>query len=289
MTVYLRKASSVSAIEKISVRTTSIDIQIIQTEEAELRAELCGSGWDEAEVEQLELTINHQENQLIVAARRKTAVLFPLRLLLNGERSLSLNLYIPSQVYSELVVSSQSGDLEICQLLARYFEFSSRSGNLIVEDCVAKDSLSADTSSGDIMLTRILAQGRVSSQASSGDVVLKNLQAETILLRTHSGDIHVSNYRGHLQAVASSGDVVLENDQLSGNLSAQASSGDVTVIFNEAPDNYSIDYKGSSGDGHVNMKGLSYEEKSEHRIIGQKGVPQYQIDVRTSSGDFMIS
>jgi lia operon protein LiaG len=58
--------------------------------------------------------------------------------------------------------------------------------------------------------------------------------------------------------------------------------------LDEKPDSLSVDFKGGSGEGTVDLDGLSYEEKSEDEILGKIGSGKYMIKARTSSGDFEL-
>ncbi|MDQ0860640.1 hypothetical protein [Bacillus sp. V2I10] len=49
------------------------------------------------------------------------------------------------------------------------------------------------------------------------------------------------------------------------------SSEEITIELAEKPDSLAVDYKGGSGEGTIDLDGLSYEEKSEDEIKGKIG------------------
>ncbi|TGA96595.1 hypothetical protein E4665_14965 [Sporolactobacillus shoreae] len=287
MKIYQQRTLHVDGLSEILVTTSSLDIEMVQTEDQMLTAELTGEGSDEL-AGRVELDV-HAEGDAAVIHVRTEGRFFVFGITGSiWNKWLKAVIHVPARIYEKVGVAGQSGDISIRQIIAGKLSLSSKSGDIAVEDCEAKRDLTADSTSGDIRITGVLAKEKVSAHASSGDVVLRSIASDFLEVGTHSGDVTVSDFRGRLAAGASSGDIDLKNDQLTGDLTARASSGDITMAFSQEPESFAINYQGSSGEGKVRIKGLLYEEKSEHRMIGQKGDGHYRIDVRTSSGDFVL-
>jgi lia operon protein LiaG len=182
--------------------------------------------------------------------------------------SLDLVIQVPEKEYESMILTSSSGDIRIKDVKAVEMETEISSGDIIVEGVTVASAYKLETSSGDIRV--------------------KDTKADTFDLHASSGDIILENLEGNINVETSSGDIEIENKAVNGNILAEASSGDVSITNQETPKSLSIDFKGSSGDGTVNLEGVSYEEKSEDTIIGKIGNGEYELKVRTTSGDFQL-
>lgn len=286
MQIIMEKTFDMDGINRIVVNTSSADVELIQTEEVILKAQVWAGEMDEQNPP-VELEMNKKGESLEVRILRNRQGW------LSRIKSLSFSgvkvvFELPTRLYDQIIVSGQSSDLSARELLANKISLSCHSGDIELEACVAKQELNSETTSGDVKIQGALVKGKMTAHAASGEITLNQLTSEELMIRTHSGDINVSDYRGSLNAQASSGDIELRNDKLAGDLTIESSSGDVRVSFQEEPDSFTLDYHGSSGDGDVQVKGLLYEEKSEHRIVGKKEDGKYRVKVRTSSGDFVL-
>ena len=181
---------------------------------------------------------------------------------------LDLEIEVPEKEYQSLVIESSSGDIDISQLKVEEFR--------------------TEASSGDITIDQISVSTNNKMEASSGTIHVKNSSASVFDLGASSGDIILQNFDGHVEAETSSGSIELNNKQVTGNINALASSGDVIVHFDESPKSLAVDFRGSSGEGVIELEGFSYEDKSENIINGKIGSGEYELKVRTSSGDFQL-
>ncbi|CAG9610798.1 DUF4097 family beta strand repeat-containing protein [Pseudoneobacillus rhizosphaerae] len=149
------------------------------------------------------------------------------------------------------------------------------------------DSIQIDTSSGDILIQDLKAKETI-FDTSSGDIIARNMYTEVNRFHSSSGEMELSNVTGDIQAESSSGDMIIDYVNANGNLDAKTSSGDVSVTYRNEPNSLAIDFQGSSGEGEVSLKAVSYEEKSENSIRGVIGEGFYKLKVETSSGDFSL-
>lgn len=149
------------------------------------------------------------------------------------------------------------------------------------------DSIKIDISSGDILIQDLKAKETL-FDTSSGDIVARNLYTEVNRFHSSSGEMELSNVTGDIEAESSSGDMIIDYVNANGNLDAKTSSGDVTVTYQNEPNSLAIDFEGSSGEGEVSLKAVSYEEKSENTIRGVIGSGFFNLKVETSSGDFSL-
>lgn len=287
MKIYQEKLVSVKDVNRIRIDTSSLDAELVQDEDDVLKVQIQGEG-DEEAARQIRLDI-HQESDTLIIRADFSGHWSILHLVGTWNKWLKLKIYVPARVFDEIETNGLSGDITAQRVMAGALSLTSQSGDIVMEDCAAREAVKVRSSSGDVKLTGVLGKGTVSARASSGDVVLSGLTAETVTISTRSGDIGVSDYRGALHAEAGSGDIRIRNDCLAADVEVRASSGDIMIAFEQEPESFAVNYQGSSGDGNVHIGGLTYKEKSDHRIIGQKGDGRYSIHVRTSSGDFVLN
>ena len=159
--------------------------------------------------------------------------------------------------------------------------------------------LNAKASTGDLMLDRIKVSGRI--DASTSDVMLNDIEGEDLAVSVSSGDIdgdkvkvkkiRLEGSTSDIEVLrmesddaychASTGDIDI-NDSAISNLRCETSTGDVTVQLNGKSDDYSYDFKVSTGD--IVLNGQEYE-KSYTKDNGS----DKKIDVKTSTGDINVS
>ncbi|MCQ2010875.1 MAG: DUF4097 family beta strand repeat-containing protein [Sporolactobacillus sp.] len=282
----LEETVDMDGIDDLIVNTSSTDVELIQTEETVLKAQVWTGDLDEQNCP-VELVMNKKDDKLeIHIIRNRQDWLTRLKTL--SFANVKVVIELPTRLYDHIVIDGQSSDISAFELVTNRMNFSCRSGDIELMHCAANQELNATTSSGDLTICDTHVKERLNANTSSGDVRLNKSSADDLRLLTHSGDITVTDCCGDLDASASSGDIDLTSDELAGDLNLETSSGDVTVTFGDEPDSVSVYYQGSSGDGSVHFKDMLYKEKSDHHIIGKKGDGKYKIKARTSSGDFSL-
>jgi Uncharacterized conserved protein len=287
LTIYQARTQDAADLIAVQVVTDSVSVELIQTEEQQLKVEIQGEGGRSDELARnIDLELRTEGDTAVVAIK-ETPHVFAFSI--GGwTRRVKAVIHVPARLFERIEVSAKSADITVRQILAETLSLTSASGDISAENCEAKKTFNVRSASGDVRITGMLSGETASAHASSGDLELRNLSTRTLEAGTHSGDITVSDFRGRLQAKTGSGDIDLRNDQLTGDLHLQAGSGDITVSFLSEPESFTVHFQGSSGDGKVRISGLNYEEKSYHRVIGKKGSGDYHLNVRTGSGDFML-
>lgn len=275
------KTASVNGVEKVNVEVSSLDVEVKKTSSDQLSAEVKGWG-NKQMIQGVKLAINREGDALYVTAERNQSF-FTFNI---GWSKLIIE--VPEQQYNQIVVATQSGNLNAQDLNASRLSFSAGSGDITAENNKSVARFDVKSSSGNINLRHNEAQDEATIQANSGDLNVSDMTAESLSLETTSGNIDVQKFSGALTANANSGDITIRNNKISGSIDAQAGSGNVALRFTEEPESVSVDYRGGSGEGTVDLQGFLYKEKTEKLIIGQKGDGKYKIRVRTNSGDFSM-
>ncbi|MFD2216722.1 MULTISPECIES: DUF4097 family beta strand repeat-containing protein [Metabacillus] len=250
-------------IQQIEVGTSSTNIKMVPSKGDSIKVKLTGKVSEKLK-DKYKLVVTEEGDKVNIDVKNQDLYFYV------GFSFIELNLEIevPEKEYQSLVVKSSSGDIDISQLKVEEF--------------------STEASSGDITIDQISVSKNSKMEASSGTIHAKNSSASVFNLGASSGDIIIQNIDGHVEAETSSGSIELNNKQVTGNINALASSGDVIVQFDESPKSLTVDFRGSSGDGVIELEGFSYEDKSENIINGKIGNGEYELKVRTSSGDFQL-
>ncbi|MCM3412325.1 DUF4097 family beta strand repeat-containing protein [Metabacillus litoralis] len=250
-------------IQHIEVGTSSTNIKMVPSKGDSIKVKLTGKVSEKLK-DKYKLVVTEEGDTVNIDVENQDLYFYV------GFSFIELNLEIevPEKEYQSLVVESSSGDIDISQLKVEEFR--------------------TEASSGDITIDQISVSTNNKMEASSGTIHVKNSSASVFDLGASSGDIILQNVDGHVEAETSSGSIELNNKQVTGNINALASSGDVIVHFDESPKSLAVDFRGSSGEGVIELEGFSYEDKSENIINGKIGSGEYELKVRTSSGDFQL-
>jgi lia operon protein LiaG len=261
-----QKSFALSGIGELDVRTSSTDLYITASRGDTVEIRLHGTVY-----------AAHPDSIPTLAAEQSGAALEITTVRRDGKRwalgffssDLILEIRVPKQYRSALIVNTSSGDVEITDQ------------NL--------SELAVATSSGTIQLHSVQA-ATVVMDSSSGDQTAENLQAEYSELTSSSGEIRVRDLQGGVKAESSSGDITLRYREFSSNLEVRSSSGDVELHLTESAE-FKVEARASSGDIDCAFPVTLTEADSEirsNRLYGTVGEGTHRISVRTSSGDITI-
>lgn len=270
-------------IEEVEIDSSSSDVKVVPTDEKEISIELSGKVSKKLK-RKLQLDVVERGNKLEVALKGENQLKFNIGVLIVDT---NINVYLPEKVYQSIKVETSSGSNEIDSLKAKELSLRTSSGDLLARDSAAEDTFIIQSSSGEVDLKNNKAN-IFDVKVSSGSLYAVDLDGKESTFHSSSGEISLKNVIGEIVAEASSGEIIIDNEETTGNMYTETSSGDVSVAFDKKPTSLAIDFKGNSGEGNVEIKGLKYDEKSEDNIIGQIGSGQYKLKVRTSSGDFEL-
>ena len=205
----------------------------------------------------------------------------------------------------EPVITQENGKLSIKQPAMGFEMFHFGFGDdgntytITIPENSKEIDLNAKISTGDLMLDRIKVSGVI--DASTSDILLNDIEGKELAATVSSGDIDgdkvkVSKvtfkgstsdinmlrlYSDDVYTHTSTGDIDI-NDSAVSNLRSETSTGDVTIQLNGKEDDYSYDFKVSTGDIVVN--GTEYE-KNYTKDNGS----DRKIDINTSTGDINVT
>ncbi|MGM0846120.1 MAG: DUF4097 family beta strand repeat-containing protein [Bacillota bacterium] len=279
--IYKDKTIIATNIDVITINTSSTDVTLSSHASEEIKIQLKGEISSKLE-DNLRMDVTQRENTLDVKVRveRNNGFSFGIEII-----KLELSVQVPRKVYEEIIVESSSGGIEAEDLEGKKVKFKASSGEVDAARIKVHTEFKSKTNSGGIGLNEIDAP-LIHAKASSGTVLLQNLKAAEIHAKASSGRVIGKKWIGNITAESNSGGIDLHSEKLTGNIDAEASSGDIMLYFEEKPESFSLDFSGSSGEAHLDLDGIQFEKKKDHRIKGTMGEGKYSIKVKTSSGNF---
>ena len=115
----------------------------------------------------------------------------------------TITVSLPEANYNSVLIKTDTGDLQLCELSATEFNAESDTGDLDIENLKApKTGLRTDT--GEIIL-RDATIDTLSVSTDTGDIKQANVSAESINISTDTGEIDLEN-------VVASGDLDIKSD-----------------------------------------------------------------------------
>jgi lia operon protein LiaG len=322
-TVSLHKKETVNSngINDLEVISSSTDVHITRSNQKDVTVEFLGK-MSKTMKDKYKLVIEKNGGKLRIELKRKDFINF--NIVAFSQTKLSIK--IPEHAFDSISVQTSSGDIKANNIHAGQLSMKAGSGDINLEDGIITNritivsssgeihalhyqasNVTMNTSSGDIVVGNGNVEQKLVLKTSSGDIQTEDYDANSVSMETNSGDIGVngqttnqSNFStssgsttleditGNIDAGSSSGDIMIYPNEKIGNITVKTSSGDVEIKTQQKGLSFSIDFKGHTGDGKVNLDGVLYKEKSEHQIIGKVGEGTIKWKVSTSSGDFKL-
>lgn len=205
---------SIDGIDKINITVRNSDVELIATEDKELKVEFEGTVEQKDNVKILE--IKRDGSELSVETNKSAQSTMFFGYLENGGKFsfgatqfLHLKVYVPKTYGKKISIAAASGDITV--------------NDQKLEELVIK--------------------------SASGDISLKNSQAAVAQIKSASGDQKIMKFTGDLSIASASGEVEVK-EQKGGSLEVSVASGDIDL---EKIDVKSIVAKATSGDVTIDV------------------------------------
>ncbi|GGH87408.1 DUF4097 and DUF4098 domain-containing protein YvlB [Pullulanibacillus pueri] len=270
-------------IKNIDILASSHDIFLEPIESEDMLVELQGRATKNvATAWSIQHQVSHQSLNVSLKREKNSSSTLGFSMF-----NVRLKVGIPRQYYDSLKVKTSSGGIHLNDIAANAIYLTASSGSIVSKNSVSGTIYSIETSSGSIRSFNNQAQA-FEIRANSGSVKIEDQVADQSTLRTSSGSIVARNLQGDVTATASSGSIRCDDIELSGDWRLKTSSGSMTMHLIQ-PVSLELIFKGGSGSGSVGLRGMTFTEKSAHRITGQLGAGEYKIEARANSGSFKIT
>ena len=135
-----------------------------------------------------------------------------------------------AQVRGQLLCNTSSGGQRLSGTVCKWLQAASSSGSILAQN-IRAEVAEFSASSGSVTLNDVIAQDELSVETSSGDISFENCDARSVKLRASSGEISGSLLTGKVfRTKASSGSVrVPQDDPSGGRCEVTTSSGDINI------------------------------------------------------------
>ena len=284
VSLYEKKVLENDKIDQIDITHTSTDVKIIPTKDQNMTVELNGKVSKRVK-DQYKLDVKEDGEKVKIAVIRDDNQWFS-GLDLNNS-NVDLNLKLPEKIYELIHINLSSGDMDLKEIQAKEVSLITSSGDINVKKGEVEKRLSINSSSGDLMLQNLKAE-TLHVDLASGDSSIKHIETKSVMLASKSGNVQMNDVKGDIEVVVSSADTKIVNNEMNSDIKIESSSGDVDIHFQKQPQSLNLNYDGVSGEGTVQLDGILYEEKSDHRLKGKIGKGERILDVMTASGDFNL-
>lgn len=176
----------------------------------------------------------------------------PFKVILRHNGTYGVTVWLdPEQILSTLEVEMRAGDLSVCDVnLTGTANLALSSGELRLQTS-SFDALNASTSSGDVEISDTTCTGAVVLTSSSGDVGVTRLSAASVRCETSSGEIDFDGLAADtIELKSSSGDIegTLSGKPQDYTAKTSTSSGSVHISGDASGGEKQLTVKTSSGD-----------------------------------------
>ena len=255
------KTFEAQEINKVYLDIVSTDINIISTNEEEIRVHFYGEVSTNKKMESPSLLAYQSGDELRIEIIQPKTILIGISIWRT-----KLDIYIPQDSIETLKMDTVSSDASISDLKLNEINFKTVSGDFKGESLFASE-LKLGLTSGDINLKDYT--GNIDVNTISGDVVLEN-----------------GSQNNNIGVVTVSGDIYVEQED-SSSMNIRTTSGDIGISFSEDVQFY-LKAKTVSGDIE-NRFPIKITSSSRRDLEGIVGSDEKEINVSTISGDINIS
>ena len=105
-----------------------------------------------------------------------------------GISTSKITVYLPKSEYGELIMESDTGNVNIENIKANKFDLSTSTGNLKIVNTKCKN-LFSETDTGNILLENVIASEKFKIETDTGNVKFKDSDASDIFVKTDTGNV----------------------------------------------------------------------------------------------------
>lgn len=255
-------------IDKIKLNFKASDVKIIITDEPELKV----IQYANKELEEKDLFYTSvSNNELVVKETKNSGIHF----FLFNTNAVAYDIYIPKNYEGSIFVESVSGDI-------------------FIDEELKLNNVEIKNTSGDIIFNRVISANELKIKTVSGDIKLNDVNSNSLILESTSGDINAGRTTNNVGAKSVSGDITINS--ASGRVSIETTSGDISgynFIIKEKSNAKSVsgDIKISldkDSNCKINTNTTSGDIKLPNGINVIGNEPYADFDLRTTSGDIRV-
>ena len=254
------KTFNTDEISEIYIDMVSTDINIISTNEEEIRVHFYGEVSTNKKMELPSLVAYQSGDELRIEIIQPKTILIGISIFRT-----KLDIYIPEDSIEVLKADTISSDTSVNNLKVDEFDLATVSGDFKGESLFASD-LRLNSISGDISLKEY-----------KGDININNVSGDVVLEGGRQND--------NIEVVTVSGDIYVEQED-SSNMNIRTTSGDIEINLSEDAQFY---LKATTVSGDIETRfPIKVISSSRRDLEGMVGNGEKEINVGTTSGDINI-
>lgn len=234
-------------IKNFSVNFTSSDVDVIVSEDKELKVVQYAREMI-AEERQFKM---EKYGTSIEVSEPSLKTIFPFNIL--NLNQIAYEIYLPREYSENLKIGTVSGDINIqSSLKLEKAEFTSTSGEITGTSKIIADTIQTKTVSGEIEFYQLEAN-QLEAKSTSGNIQVENIMAKEgkqegieVIAKTVSGEITLQQLEGKIEATSTSGNVRIGNFKVLGDSILKSTSGNIYASIDKSS-NASLSGKTTSG------------------------------------------
>lgn len=256
-------------INAIRLNFKASDVKVMITDEPELKI----IQYANKELEEKDLFYTSVSNNELVVKETKSS---GFHIYLFNTTNVAYDIYVPKNYEGSMFVESVSGDV-------------------FIDEELKLNNVEIKNTSGDIVFNRTITANEVKIKTVSGDIKLNDVNSNSLILESTSGDINAGRTTNYVEAKSVSGGISIGG--ANGKISIQTTSGDISGY------NFNIKEKSNaksvSGDikisldkdsnCKINTNTTSGDIKLPNGINVIGSEPYADFDLKTTSGDIQIN
>lgn len=292
MQTVLDERFSMEGIGEITLDALSLNVEVIATDEADIRVVLESNMPSE---HRAQIAVERKGSNFLVEQLQKIRIgIF----LMTREK---LTLYLPAEYADTLTLRTRSGNLTMGgSRHLRSLSLWLTSGNMEIGD-VACDTYALQSSSGNVTLGNLSGSG--SLKMTSGNLRIASLSGDQHEVRSTSGTLrigsllgavdvslasgttHIESFEGQGRFHSSSGTIRIGLERMTGDLSLDCTSGSIRMTVDEKSSFY---FEGRAISGSIKTDFAS--QKDGRRTAAAVGNnPAYTLSCQTTSGSIRLA
>ncbi len=197
-----------------------------------------------------------------------------------------IEIYLPAGYISKIQTSVSSGNIRSELAYAgKEFSLEAKSGN-ITWNSIQAETIQLKTSSGNIRVE--YAAGETTAKANSGNITIERADG-FVTAGASSGNVKVLEAIGGADINISSGNAHLEVIELKNNINVSTSSGNIKI---QVPSDSEFTFRADTNSGNIDTtfdEKLSYNKRGNSATGTVGGNPEYEIVAKASSGNVKVT
>ncbi len=266
------------AVKEITVKGSSMDVEIVRGSGADIRVALEGRASAKF-IDDIDLEVLTEGGELTIQPKMPRGFSIGINIV-----NVTLRVELPERQWERIRVDVGSGNIALSDVQADTLALDAGSGNIEAER-IAGTSVSLHSGSGNQRLSHVKATDAIQLDMGSGNAELDTFEAASLTFEASSGNVKLLDGSAKITGNVGSGNIRYEAARLTQDMRLKAGSGNVRIELDEEPSSLKVEFRTGSGDSDIDWGGIKYDIKEEGDVSGQFGDGAVMLEVTTGSGN----